>query len=121
MNRTLQPLGLRMMTFSALAIVMENPGISQTHVARTLHIERSGVVLLVDELETNGLIQRRKVKGDRRSYALYTTAAGRKLWKTAKAAVEKHEERLFRHMGREDISGLHAMLDSISYYRPRSE
>lgn len=117
MNRTLEPLGLRMMTFSTLAIVTENPGISQTLVARTLRIERSGVVLLVDELETSDLIERRKVKGDRRSYALYTTVKGRKLWRAAQTAVKKHEEKLFEHLSEKEISEMHAKLETISSYR----
>lgn len=114
MNRTLEPIGLRMMTFSTLAIVTENPGISQSLVARTLHIERSGVVVLIDELETADLIERRKVKGDRRSYALHTTSKGRKLWKSAQARVRSHETKLFSHMSRVEVAELQAKLQSVS-------
>ena len=45
---TLAPLGLRVMTFSALSIVVENPDLSQSQLAQSLRIERSGVVVLVD-------------------------------------------------------------------------
>ncbi|WP_162901716.1 helix-turn-helix domain-containing protein [Breoghania sp. L-A4] len=44
-------LGLRPGQFAALSIIIDNPDISQSRLARALAIERSGVVLIVDELE----------------------------------------------------------------------
>ena len=38
---------------------------------------RAGSVALLDELEGSGLVQRRDRPGDRRSYALHLTDAGR--------------------------------------------
>ncbi|MET3599805.1 MarR family winged helix-turn-helix transcriptional regulator [Martelella mangrovi] len=95
MRRVLEPLGLRMMTFSVLSIVVENPDISQTQLSQVLKIERSGMVVLVDELENGDLISRNRVPGDRRTYALRATPKGQRLWEKAKAAVEGHEATLF--------------------------
>ena len=50
LSETLAPFGLRIGTFSALAVVKLKPGISQTHLGRELNIKRSGVFVLVDEL-----------------------------------------------------------------------
>ncbi|WP_174803770.1 MarR family winged helix-turn-helix transcriptional regulator [Martelella limonii] len=95
LNRTLAPLDLRIATFSALTVVVENPDISQTQLSQVLKLERSGMVVLVDELENAELISRNRVPGDRRTYALRATPKGRKLWNRAREAVEQHERSLF--------------------------
>ena len=87
MTNTLEPLGLRVGTFSALAVVMGSPGISQTQLSQVLNIKRSGVVVVVDELERTGALVRKPVLHDRRAYALHVTPVGKTLWEKAEAAV----------------------------------
>ncbi|WP_417263855.1 MarR family winged helix-turn-helix transcriptional regulator [Celeribacter sp.] len=111
--RVLEPLGLRMTSFSALAIIKENPDISQSRLAVALHIERSGVVVLVDELESADLIERGRVEGDRRQYALRTTALGDKKWQEAERAVEAHEDALFAALSTEERTTLRALLGRV--------
>jgi len=50
---------------------------SQQHLVEALHVNRSVMVKLIDGLEARGLVERRRNPEDRRSYALYPTAAGR--------------------------------------------
>ena len=94
MTDTLAPLGLRIGTYSALAVVAGSPGISQTQLSQVLDIKRSGVVVVVDELESAGVLTRAPVPGDRRAYALEITPAGRRLWQKAQKAVQAHEATL---------------------------
>lgn len=108
-----EPLGLRIATSSALHIVVGNPGISQSQLALALNIERSRVVLLVDELEKLGLITRNKVPGDRRSYALCATSAGEALFKQASDALLEHEERVFAGLTEAERRQLTALLDKV--------
>jgi len=84
----------RITTFSALTLVEDNPGITQTQLARALDIERSTCVAVVDELERAGRVTRNNVEGDRRSYALRTTPAGRRTLARVKTRIVEHEERL---------------------------
>ncbi|PTQ75571.1 MarR family winged helix-turn-helix transcriptional regulator [Celeribacter persicus] len=109
----LEPLGLRMTSFSALAIIRENPDISQSRLAEALHIERSGVVVLVDELESADLIERGRVEGDRRQYALRTTEAGETKWKEAERAVHAHEDALFHDLSTEERATLRDLLRRV--------
>ncbi len=51
---------------------------SQQQLVKSLHVNRSMMVKLIDGLEARGLVERRRNPADRRSYALYPTAAGRK-------------------------------------------
>jgi DNA-binding MarR family transcriptional regulator len=67
---------MRPSEFAALAILRRTPSLTQTVLAAKLGIERSGVVLVVDNLEQRGLILRVPSKEDRRSYALEITPTG---------------------------------------------
>lgn len=111
--RVLEPLGLRMTSFSALAIIMGTPNISQSRLAEALRIERSGVVVLVDELESADLIERGRVEGDRRQYALRATPAGVARWRAAEAAVHAHEDEMFADLNDAERKTLKALLGRV--------
>lgn len=113
MMKAIEPLGLRTMTFSALSVVAENPNLTQSQLAQTLKIERSGVVVLVDELEKADLISRNRVDGNRRSYALHTTPAGEVLLKKATRLVQAHEDKMFSDLSIEERATLRGLLDRI--------
>jgi DNA-binding MarR family transcriptional regulator len=106
-------LGLRPGQFAALSIIIDNPDISQSRLARALEIERSGVVLIVDDLEGRDLISRNKVPGDRRSYALRATSQGEALRDEAVVVIGRHEDRLLANLSateRKTLQGLLARL-----------
>ena len=70
---------LRPAQFSALAIIAQNPGPTQTELAKALAIEPPQVVQMVNKLEKAGLALRIRSKADKRSYGLYLSKAGEKL------------------------------------------
>ena len=74
--RVLEPLGLRITTFSALSVICDTPDVTQSQLAASLNMERSNTVLIIDALEEAGLIGRHRVLTDRRSFALRATLAG---------------------------------------------
>ncbi|WP_417586668.1 MarR family winged helix-turn-helix transcriptional regulator [Pararhodobacter oceanensis] len=113
MAETLAPFGLRTGTFSALAVVIASPGISQNDLSEVLDIKRSGVVVVVDELESAGVLKRKPVKGDRRTNALTVTAAGRRLWQKVEAEVQAHEAALFAGLAPEEITQLRELLGRV--------
>lgn len=80
--------------FSVLTLIVESSGLTQSEVARQLGIERSGLVAIVDDLESRGLAERRPVPGDRRVQALVATAAGHALHAQILASVHTHERAL---------------------------
>jgi DNA-binding MarR family transcriptional regulator len=59
-----------------LRAVAANAGLSQQALAETLSLVPSRLVVLVDELEARGLVERRDHPDDRRVYALHLTAKG---------------------------------------------
>jgi DNA-binding MarR family transcriptional regulator len=93
--RVLEPFGLRMLSFSTLMVVIDNPDITQTQLAQALSVERSNIVVVLDTLEEAGLLNRNPVPRNRRAYALRATLAGQRLAEKACKAVAAHEARLF--------------------------
>jgi DNA-binding MarR family transcriptional regulator len=106
-------LELRPTQFSALSLIVDNPDISQTELARALSIERSNTVLVVDDLESRELINRNRVKHDRRTYALRATLKGRRLRDQAVVVVRAHEERVLSRLDPAERRLLIDMLNRI--------
>ncbi len=96
LTKTLKPFELRMLTYTALTLIVDNPGLSQSQLADAMDIERPNLVVIVDELEQRELITRDRVPTDRRAYALRSTLKGQHLFKRAVAAVTLHEQALFQ-------------------------
>lgn len=71
----LVPAGITLRHFGLLITIHANPGQNQREIGEMLHIDRTTVVTLADELELAGLIERRR-GADRRSFALHLTRAG---------------------------------------------
>lgn len=96
--RVLKPFDLRVLTFSALVLIDENQGLSQTQLADAMGMERPNLVAIVDALEQRGLVQRQQAPTDRRAYALQITPQGKTLCATVKAAVALHESTLLQDL-----------------------
>lgn len=94
LNRVLAPLNLRMMTFSALVVIADNPGLRPAHLAEALAVERPNLATLLAELEKDGLITRNPARDDGRALALHPTEAGCALCARAVTAVRAHEARI---------------------------
>lgn len=111
--RVLEPFGLRMLSFSTLMVVIDNPDITQTQLAQALSVERSNIVVVLDALEEAGLLNRNPVPHNRRAYALRATLAGQRLTERACKAVTEHEAQLFARLSADEHRVLRAGLASI--------
>ncbi len=111
--RTLAPFELRMITYSALVLIVDNPGLRQTQLAEALAIERSNLVVVIDDLERRELIGRNPMPTDRRAYALTATLAGTRLCRKATRAVRAHEARILSLLSEEERQVLASTLRRI--------
>lgn len=111
--RVLEPLGLRITTFSALSVICDTPDVTQSHLAASLNMERSNTVLIIDALEEAGLIGRHRVLTDRRSFALRATLAGTRRRRAAVTALQAHEDAMLAVLSAEERDTLVALLRRI--------
>ncbi|MEZ5752008.1 MAG: MarR family transcriptional regulator [Paracoccaceae bacterium] len=105
-DAVLAPFGLRLLTFSVLVVIRDNPGLRQTQLAEVLMIERPNLVLILDELEGADLVTRSRARDDRRAFELKVTLKGRRLFDKAVQAVEEHDRRMTMGMTDEAIAAL---------------
>jgi DNA-binding MarR family transcriptional regulator len=75
-----------------LRAISASAGQSQQALSATLGILPSRLVLLVDELEERGLVERRASPTDRRTHALYLTARGRETLEALGQAARRHND-----------------------------
>lgn len=106
-------LDLRIPTFSGLSVIVRNPGIAPSELAERLSMERSNIVVVIDELETRDLVVRTKSKTDRRRFALTATMRGKRLHDKAVAAIRRSEERLLQRLTAEEQAKLVELLNKI--------
>jgi MarR family transcriptional regulator for hemolysin len=67
--------GLTQSSGIALVYIAEHQGLSQTELARLLAVETPSLVPVLDQLEKQGLIERRPAEHDRRQKVLYLQPA----------------------------------------------
>jgi DNA-binding MarR family transcriptional regulator len=85
-------LGMRLRQFVALSFLSERDGVSQQALAETLSIDANNVVLLLNELEAAGHVERRRDPHDRRRHLVHVTAAGRRAIERAERGQESVED-----------------------------
>jgi len=105
--------GLSARSFSALSLVVQNPEITQSELSRLLKIERSGLVAIVDELETHEYISRTTVPGDRRVQALVPLNAGMAAYSQALSQVQTHEKKLLANLNDSELKTLLQLLKKV--------
>ena len=111
----LRPFELRPGHYAGLVVIGANPGRKQHEVGEALHVATSNLAVMMDTLETRGLIQRERVSGDVRSYSLTLTEAGMAMLAEVKAALASVFAQFDRIMGdrREQVIGVLADLAAL--------
>lgn len=111
--RTISEFEVRPAQFAALAIIAANPGLTQTALAGTMGIDRSGAVSLVDALEGRGFALRMPAHGDRRSYAIMLTASGQAMLNRLVELVGEHDRRMTARLSQRERAQLVELLRRI--------
>ncbi|MFC4350388.1 MarR family winged helix-turn-helix transcriptional regulator [Fodinicurvata halophila] len=98
---------------STLIVVANNPGVSQTSVAKALDKDRSAMVKLVDHLEAKELIVRHPSPKERRTYALQLTDKGRSLLDQVTNIACRYDEDFFSVLTDEERDELVRILKKL--------
>lgn len=88
--------------FATLTLIARNPGISQTELSHANGRDKSSLTPVVEDLVRRGLVQRKRVNSDRRTYRLTVTPAGKKLLTQLTRCARRHERNLDRVIGTRD-------------------
>ena len=88
--------------FATLVLIARNPGISQTELSLANGRDKSSLTPVVEELVRRGLVDRKKMESDRRTYRLTVTPAGKRILTTLTRCARRHERNLDRVIGERD-------------------
>jgi DNA-binding MarR family transcriptional regulator len=100
----LRAIGLSIPQFDVLSTLTEREGLTQQDLAARLYVTKGNVSGLIDRLVEAGLVERRPIPGDRRSYALHLTPAGTDLAVRGIAAQEAYVARTLGRLPAADIA-----------------
>jgi DNA-binding MarR family transcriptional regulator len=109
--------GMRYGYYNAFVLIGANPGILVVELAQSLGIDKSRASELIDAMEKDGLISRRRLASDHRSLGTYLTPDAATKLATLIEEVAHHDRRiidsLFTEDERETLTGLLTRVASL--------
>ncbi len=112
-EQELAPLGIQLRHFGTLATVDElGPG-TQQRLAQYLKMTEPAMVQIVDELEKQGLVERRRDPDDRRRYAIGLTEAGSAKLVDARAAMARVNAKVVGVLGEDGVAELRSLVTKL--------
>lgn len=114
-NAALAEHGLKVRSYSVLALVAADTRPSQRELAEFLRLDPSQVVSLVDDLQRRGLVVREPDPNDRRANVVVITPEGRALHRRAAAAAARAKSAVHGHLTPAQRDGLRDLLRVIAF------
>jgi DNA-binding MarR family transcriptional regulator len=102
--------GLNPRMWGALNVLNHEGSISQQQLGRSVGIDPSSMVATIDELEAQGLAERRRHPTDRRAHALHITPLGEETLAQGRKLAASAQEELLAPLDDSERELLHALL-----------
>jgi DNA-binding MarR family transcriptional regulator len=113
-SRRSQEIGENPGRFATLTLISRNPGISQTELSHAAGRDKSSLTPVVEDLVRRGLVVRKRMDHDRRTYSLNLTPDGKKTLVTMTRCARRHERNLDRVIGVRDRKRFLQLLKKIA-------
>lgn len=106
--------GLTLSRARTLVLLARKDRMTQTELADSLDVEGPTLVRLLDGLESQGLIERCSVDGDRRAKKIALTAAGRKLAAQVRRLADRIREEVLADIPESELVAATGLLRGVS-------
>ncbi len=106
----LAPLGLRTRALGLACLARAGGGATQRSLGRSLNVDRTSMVALVDDLEKRGLVERRASPEDRRCHRIGLSAEGERVLRRAERASAEAEDEFLAPLARAERVQLRRLL-----------
>lgn len=109
-------LGMRWRNFLALSVLYDQPELSQQSLCEALVTDPNNCVLLLNELESQGWVERRRDPADRRRHIVELTDAGRQAYRRSILAREAVEDDVLGALDEYERQSLRRLLSKALGY-----
>jgi DNA-binding MarR family transcriptional regulator len=103
-------LGIRLRQFVLLSYLRDRPGTPQQELCESLLLDPNNTVLLLNELEASGFVERRRDTADRRRHVVDITPTGRRALERAERAQEGLEDEVLAPLDAKERASLRQLL-----------
>jgi DNA-binding MarR family transcriptional regulator len=106
--------GMTLWGYTVLMAIVDAPTRSQLALAQAVSVDKSKLVLVLDELEAAGLVRRRPDPADRRARIVEATDTGRHVLAAARDDIEAIENTLLAELDAADQDALRTVLGRLA-------
>ena len=96
-----------------LDYLKEHDGSSQKEIARGCFLEAGSLTIILNKMEEKGLIERRILNGNRRSFHIFMTDEGKRKQQLVEKAFEKVEKKALTSISEEEFQNFMAAYEKI--------
>jgi DNA-binding MarR family transcriptional regulator len=112
--KALDAVGLRPPQFGVLRMIEARPGMTQRELVAGSLVDVSTMVAVLDELEAEGLAERRPHPSDRRKHAVHLTAKGKRTLEKALRVADDFVEELLEPLDAGEREELRILLRKLA-------
>jgi DNA-binding MarR family transcriptional regulator len=105
-----EQLGMKLRQFWLLSFLSDKDSVGQHEISEAFMLDANNVVLLLNELESQGWVERRRDPADRRRHLVFITDAGREALFKSEQAREEVEDDILSMLSPEERETLREML-----------
>ena len=114
MEKGLKDYGLNYGNPKIILHLSKNEGCRQIDIARENYVETATLSTVLSNMEKNGLIERKRLEDNKRSYAIYPTEKGREIFRLVRSQYDATGDIAFAGFSGKELEELSNYLERVT-------